>query len=199
MLFPFLWLIALAWLVRRRPIIRERIVTPPPASPLPSCPAMNMSDKLTAEEALQYRPPDLGSVEPELRADTPRSAPWCSKFGNRIRDEWFENGRAVRGWVCVVEEVPDYEGPDYHIWFAYEIDGEVRTDKGVVGYDTYHWAVDEPESYAWFKRTIIAGKAITVLVDPNDVDKSTIYGLRDPYLAEDTPADSQTAMRWGAD
>lgn len=148
-------------------------------------PANRPIDGPTLQEALIVRPSYLGEIEPNLMAPTPRSDIWFYRDGRKCSDNRdLTYGQPVRGWVCLVKEVesasPD-PGPDYHIWFAYELEGQTIIRHKVVSYDVVHWAGGEPESYGWFKTSIVESSTITILLDPENLEP-VIFGLLDPYV-----------------
>lgn len=135
-------------------------------------------------EALAQRPAVLPEVEPELRASPPRTLALFTRTGEPIHERAVEvtgTYRAVKGWVVSMEKTHDYEGPDHHIRLAWEQDGEIRIEKVVIGYDSYHWAVSYPEHFAWFERTMQPGQPVTILLAPAGRDWS-IYGQLEAFI-----------------
>lgn len=139
---------------------------------------------LSAELLRKSRPENLPEVEPELREDPPRTTVWYGRSGKRFSDETerlFQTFRALTGWVARVDTAPAHEGPDYHLWFGYELGTELRQHYQVVGYDTYHWAVGDPESFDWFHRVMKPGHPVTLLISP-DASTVAVYGLCEPWI-----------------
>ncbi len=99
----------------------------------------------------------------------------------------------VKGWVvdCVVKS--DVEGPDYHLYLAYEMNGATHQFYRVVGYDSYHWAVTDPEQFRWFHDQVKLGSPLTLLVNPNDPEQVVIFGLLNLYWNENG------TVRWVAE
>lgn len=143
-----------------------------------------MSRKADLAQALAVRPASLPEVEPELRQVPPRSIATFDRQGAPLHERPLAAIRdfsAVKGWVVSVEEVPDYEGPDFHVRVAWEARGEARVEKLVVGYDTYHWAVGSPEHHEWFFRRIRAGQPVTVLLAPRGKEWR-LYGQLEAFV-----------------
>jgi len=138
------------------------------------------------KEVRATRPASLPEVEPELRGAPPHNIPWLYRDGSPKPDsalaEWGAC-RAVKGWVVRVEVKPDYEGPDFFMWFACEVDGELHMFYEKEGLDTYHWGASDPEQYDWFHKTMKAGRAITLLLEgPGGKTPCRIYGQLNCFL-----------------
>ncbi len=99
----------------------------------------------------------------------------------------------VKGWVveCVVKSEP--EGPDFHLYLAYELNGATHQFYRVVGYDSYHWAVTDPDEFRWFHDQVKKGSPLTLLVSPDAPGKAVIFGLLNLYWNENG------TVRWVAE
>ncbi len=150
--------------------------------------------RLPASHVRATRPASASSVEPELREPPPRAHRWLTRTGDEHpATSKLRSWDAVRGWVVAVEKVTgDPEGPDHHLWLAYEIAGVTRQTYQVVGYDSVHWAMGAPESFAWFHGKLRPGAAVTVLVSP-DRRTASVLGLLEPFVERDG------VLTWAAD
>lgn len=75
----------------------------------------------------------------------------------------------------------DSEGPDFHIYYAYELSSTIYQAHYVVGYDSIHWAISYPEHWEWFHKTVKQGQALTILVDPDHLNESIIFGQLETF------------------
>jgi hypothetical protein len=157
-----------------------------PSNPEPIV-CMDEKSRLGIDTILRFMPKNLGTVEPELQAAPIRTEQWFSRNGSEQR--WAErelNGwHAHRGWVCQCVEVPDYEGPDYHIVVAWIYDNRTYQKYFKIGYDTYHWAVSTPQHYGWFHDIMKCGNPLTLLINPDDHSEAHIFGQFEAFVKID--------------
>lgn len=100
-----------------------------------------------------------------MKKPRPRQIRWLNKFNCEIEKDEAARANAwlaVRGWVVDVDKVSDSEGPDFHIYYAYELSSTIYQAHYVVGYDSIHWAISYPEHWEWFHQTVKQGQALTV-------------------------------------
>ncbi len=149
-------------------------------------------------EVQAARPAHLPLVEAPLRTNPGVAGFWCDRRGMKAdlatpHLAALTSHVPVKGWVVDCVEKSDVEGPDYHLCLAYELNGCAHQFFRVVGYDSYHWAVTDPEQFRWFHDHIRKGSHLTLLVDPKDPGKGVIFGLLNLYWNENG------TVRWVAE
>jgi hypothetical protein len=138
--------------------------------------------KLRDATILKLRPPNLGTIEPELAASPFRNQDWFYATGEPFSYPELNQWHATRGWICQCLETPDYEGPDHHIIVAWQLNNQLHQRYFKIGYDTYHWACGSPAHYQWFFQTMKPGHSTTLLINPQDPNDCQIFGMFEAFV-----------------